>query len=203
LTKEIMDKYPNLTEEDFLAFDPLFICHKKEQSNDDLSNIEYHHPETDYEKQLKNKIILSDLLEPNWGNYNYNVIYGKKFMKQLYFKDEQIFLEIMPFDEKINKGELASIGINFRVHEHKQKVNMWKFTIEMKAVNEQTKGKQPKFYNGNKWLISKDNLDNEFKLFTFETEIDFNSKSKFRIGLRTFDFGDVIILRNPSLEILC
>jgi hypothetical protein len=201
LTDEIKNKYFYLDEEDFLSCHPIMYGKKRDKILDtDLSTIEYHHPITPQEKNIKNLIIKNDLVCTTYPNNRYNLIYQKHLFESIEYKNNELNCELIEHDSNINIKQFNSLGINFRLYQiNLIDYNEYKFIFKMKANCNSTIGKNPKIYSGIKWILFDNPLQSDYQTYEIIIPFKFSTTSKFRLGIADLTFNDSFSIKDIEL----
>ena len=76
----------------------------------------------------------------------------------------------------------------------------YKFSFEMKSINNNTIGKKPKIYTGITWVKSMIGLTNNYQTYEFNEPFKFSGSSKYRLGVENICFDDSFSVRNISFD---
>ena len=190
LTLNIRDKWKEYTLSEMLCNVPKLIAIKRKIPLDyDIDKNLYFHPRQEIENNISN-YILDPLLKHESRMLK---LYRKEYMN-LIFNNNEIILKINNFnDTESDKKKIKSLGIHLLLAESILDSNN-KHTLEFEAKS--SKNINLKIYTGNKWLVLDNQLTENYQKISINEYFNFNTKSKYRIGINNPINELIIYLKN-------
>ena len=201
IPENIRNDFPELSTEDLISHHPIAVGKRRDRVLDtDLTKLEYYHPMSSREKDIRNLVVIADLACPSYPNNKGNTIYRKELFSSVTYKNGELEC-VLTSDEDIPAKKFGSLGIHFRLYDlGLNDHDTYKFSFEMRASSESTCGKSPKVYTGVTWLAGDEPLSGDYRTYEFVAPFKFSGSSKHRLGLAGAGPLDAFAIRKISFE---
>jgi len=179
LTPSIRNKWKTYTLSEMLCNVPKLIARKRDVPTDVVIDKKlYFHPTQSIENELTNYIM-----DPLFNNKQlFLKLYRKEYMNLSFHKNE-LCLKIINYDDnnETHVKKIKSLGIHFLLAESLMNQDIkYKLSFDVKSNMENIK---LKIYTGKTWIILETQLSTKYQNVFVTENFQFQTKSKYRIGI--------------------